>query len=55
MEGLLKFISAGGDVGIYVLIFVIWKFNERLIKLEVTISLLLKGYISAMEQKDLGR
>ena len=42
MEDVLRFVSAGGDIGIYFLIYVVWKFSERLVKLETTLSMLLK-------------
>ncbi|KKM07905.1 hypothetical protein LCGC14_1729220 [marine sediment metagenome] len=42
MEDLLRVVSAGGDIGIYILILIVWKFSERLVKLETTITMMLR-------------
>ncbi len=32
---LLQLLAAGGDVGVWVLVFVMWRFDRRLLQLEV--------------------
>ena len=34
MESLLTFLSAGGDIGIWVMVAVVWRFDRRLLTLE---------------------
>ncbi|WP_281175838.1 hypothetical protein [Kiloniella spongiae] len=37
-DRLLKLLSAGGDVGVYVLLFVAWNFDKRVTHLEYLIN-----------------
>jgi len=45
MESLLIFLSAGGDIGIWVVVAVVWRFDRRLLTLETR-------FAAAMEKVD---
>lgn len=41
MDGLelfKDFLAAGGDIGVYVVAWILWKFDRRLLKLETTVA-----------------
>lgn len=35
MAEILKILSVGGDVGVWVVVFAIWRLNERMLRLEM--------------------
>ena len=35
MEALLNALNVGGDVGVWVLVLVVWRFHDRILKLEL--------------------
>jgi len=37
LSGFLDLLAAGGDVGIYLVAFILWKFDRRLLKLETRV------------------
>lgn len=40
MDELLQVLAAGGDVGIWAVFYVIWRFDRRLLKLEMKVGVL---------------
>jgi len=39
MEELLKLLSAGGDTAVIALVFILWRFHERLLRLEIVLGI----------------
>ena len=50
MEEILKVLSVGGDLGIWVLIGVLWKFSDRLTRMEITMQNHVKNDADAHRQ-----
>ncbi len=38
MEEFIRLLSVGGDIGIWVIVAVVWKFNDRIQYLEITMG-----------------
>ncbi len=47
---ILNFLAAGGDVAIFAFLYLFWRFDRRLLKLEITLTNLLKSVNG--EEKD---
>lgn len=39
MEEILKILSAGGDTAVIALVFILWRFHERLLRLEIVLGI----------------
>ena len=37
-----KLLDAGGNLALFALVYIMWKFNERLVKLETTLKMMLR-------------
>ena len=38
MEDLIRLLSVGGDIGIWALVYIVYRFDNRLLKLEITMQ-----------------
>lgn len=52
MDDLLMWLSAGGDVGVWVIAAVMWKFDRRLILLETKFALSAKMWLNCPNYSD---
>ena len=46
MEQLLTALNVGGDIGIWVLVAVVWRFHDRILRLELQVGRLVSDYES---------
>ena len=49
-QAVMSLLSGAGDVGIYLVAFILWKFDRRLILLETTFSTHVQDDIKAMDR-----